>query len=58
MGNRDQAAAGEAAGAMAWEHRDPFDKLLVAQARRLGAVLLTADAAVRAFGGVGVMWAG
>jgi PIN domain nuclease of toxin-antitoxin system len=43
---------------MAWEHRDPFDKLLVAQVRRLGAVLLTADAAVRGFGGVGVMWAG
>jgi PIN domain nuclease of toxin-antitoxin system len=41
-----------------WGHKDPFDKLLVAQAMRLGAVLVTADAAVRAFGGVGVFWAG
>lgn len=37
------AAAGVAAGALDWSHRDPFDRLLVAQARELGAPLLTAD---------------
>jgi PIN domain nuclease of toxin-antitoxin system len=52
------AADGETAGGLDWGHKDPFDKLLVAQAMRLGAVLVTADAAVRAFGGVGVFWAG
>ncbi len=52
------AADGEAGGGLDWGHKDPFDKLLVAQAVRLGAVLVTADAAVRAFGGVGLFWAG
>jgi PIN domain nuclease of toxin-antitoxin system len=47
-------ADGELAGGLDWEHKDPFDKLLVAQAMRLGAVFLTADAAVKAFGKVGV----
>jgi len=51
-------ADGELAGALDWAHKDPFDKLLVAQAMRVGAVFLTADTAVRAFGGVGVFWAG
>jgi len=51
-------ADGEAAGGLDWGHKDPFDKLLVAQAMRLGAVFLTADASVRGFGGVGVFWAG
>ncbi|MDQ8043402.1 MAG: type II toxin-antitoxin system VapC family toxin [Solirubrobacteraceae bacterium] len=32
-------------------HRDPFDRLLVAQAAALGATLLTADAAVAAYPG-------
>ncbi|WP_062518701.1 type II toxin-antitoxin system VapC family toxin [Demequina silvatica] len=31
-------------------HRDPFDRMLVAQARLEGAVLLTADDAVAAYG--------
>lgn len=35
------------AGSMAWEHRDPFDRLLVAQAIVESAVLVTADAAIR-----------
>ena len=26
----------EVAGALAWQHNDPFDRMLVAQARRLG----------------------
>ncbi|BAW93083.1 PilT protein domain protein [Actinomyces sp. Chiba101] len=31
------------AGMMDWEHRDPFDRLLVAQSELEGAVLVTAD---------------
>jgi PIN domain nuclease of toxin-antitoxin system len=31
-------------------HKDPFDRLLIAQARTEGAVLLTADATVRQYG--------
>ncbi|RCS62860.1 type II toxin-antitoxin system VapC family toxin [Microbacterium sp. JB110] len=31
-------------------HRDPFDRILVAQARQEGAILLTADSAVAAYG--------
>ncbi len=51
-------ADGELAGGLDWAHKDPFDQLLVAQAIRVGAVFMTADAAVRAFGGVAVFWAG
>ncbi len=36
-------SAGRTAGALPWAHRDPFDRLLVAQARELGIPLLTAD---------------
>ena len=36
----------ELAGSMSWEHRDPFDRLLVAQATLEGATLVTADAAI------------
>jgi len=50
-------ADGELAGGLDWAHKDPFDKLLVAQAMRLGAVFLTADAAVRSFGALPVLWA-
>ena len=31
-------------------HRDPFDRMLVAQARRVGAVIVTRDAAFGAYG--------
>lgn len=34
------------AGSMAWEHRDPFDRLLVAQATLEDATLVTVDAAI------------
>ena len=33
-----------------WHHRDPFDRMLVAQAKVEGLVLLTADSAVAAYG--------
>jgi PIN domain nuclease of toxin-antitoxin system len=48
----------ERAGELTWAHADPFDRLLVAQARRLAATLVTADAAIRGYGGVPLMWAG
>ncbi len=34
------------AGGLAWEHRDPFDRVLVAQASRCGLVLATSDQAL------------
>ncbi|PFG21208.1 type II toxin-antitoxin system VapC family toxin [Serinibacter salmoneus] len=45
-------AAAIAAGAMTWEHRDPFDRLLAAQALRENLTLVTVDSAVLAFPGV------
>lgn len=48
----------EDAGNLAWHHNDPFDRLLVAQAVRLGFVLLTADRLIRCFGGVAQLPAG
>lgn len=36
-------------------HRDPFDRLLVAQARDLGVALVTADVAVSAYD-VAILW--
>ena len=35
------------AGALEWEHRDPFDRLLVAQAIQEDATLVTSDDVVR-----------
>lgn len=32
-----------------WLHRDPFDRLLIAQARTEGLTLVTADPAIRAY---------
>lgn len=48
----------EDAGNLAWHHNDPFDLLLVAQAVRLGLVLLTADRSIRSFDGVALLPAG
>jgi PIN domain nuclease of toxin-antitoxin system len=44
------------AGLLEWEHKDPFDRMLVAQASREGLTLVTCD---RVFGdapGVDVLW--
>lgn len=38
-----------AAGELAWGHRDPFDRMLVAQARLDGLVLVTKDERILAF---------
>ena len=46
-----------AAAALPEHHRDPFDRMLVAQAQVDGLVLLTADKLVMAYGG-DLIWAG
>jgi PIN domain nuclease of toxin-antitoxin system len=48
----------ENAGGLAWQHNDPFDRMLVAQARRLTFTLATADVAIRAYPNVAQVWAG
>jgi PIN domain nuclease of toxin-antitoxin system len=45
----------DAAGELAWHHRDPFDRLLVAQAKVERAVLVSADDSLGAYG-VPVVW--
>ena len=40
---------------LAWHHRDPFDRLLVAQATIEGAVLVSGDDALRPYG-VPIVW--
>jgi PIN domain nuclease of toxin-antitoxin system len=47
----------EMAGDLDWNHNDPFDRLLVAQATRLRATFVTADAVIRAFNPVVTLWA-
>ena len=39
-------------GLLPWHHRDPFDRMLVAQAQVENLVLLTADQALAAYGAV------
>jgi len=43
-------ADGEAASALPMHHADPFDRMLVAQAQRLGGVVVTRDQAFAAYG--------
>ena len=52
------AADAELAGALIWAHRDPIDRVLVAQCLNRAMALVTADAALRARGDIGVVWAG
>ncbi|MBV8594348.1 MAG: type II toxin-antitoxin system VapC family toxin [Caulobacteraceae bacterium] len=42
----------EAAGNLDWAHRDPFDRMIVAQAQRRGFTLVTAERTMQAFIGV------
>lgn len=52
------AAHMRAAGEMRWEHRDPFDRMLVAQAQIDGLILVTADERILAHSEVScVDWA-
>ncbi|MBC8072907.1 MAG: type II toxin-antitoxin system VapC family toxin [Deltaproteobacteria bacterium] len=43
------------AGLLAGEHRDPFDRMLIAQAQSEGMTLVTGDAAMAPFG-VPLLW--
>jgi PIN domain nuclease of toxin-antitoxin system len=47
----------ELAGALDWEHKDPFDRMLVAQCRGPGLSLVTADAALRGRVEIPIVWA-
>lgn len=44
------AAHARGVAGLAWHHRDPFDRMLVAQAEEDRLVLLTADETLRAYG--------
>jgi PIN domain nuclease of toxin-antitoxin system len=39
-----------------WQHSDPYDRLIVATARRLELPLITGDQAITDWGGVEVCW--
>lgn len=45
------------AGSLEWAHRDPFDRMLAAQAMSEGLELVTADPAFRDLPGLAVLWA-
>ncbi len=53
-----EAADAETAGALDWEHGDPFDRMLVAHCLNRAMTLVTADAALRARRDIAVVWAG
>lgn len=44
-----------AVGDLPWHHRDPFDRLLIAQATIEGATLVSADEALRAYD-IPILW--
>ena len=52
------AADAETAGALDWDHRDPFDRMLVAHCLNRSLTLVTADPALSARGDIAVVWAG
>jgi PIN domain nuclease of toxin-antitoxin system len=47
----------EAAGDLAWEHQDPFDRMLVAQTMHRGLILITAAETIRDLDSVARVWA-
>jgi len=44
------------AGGLTWEHRDPFDRMIVAQAMAEALPVVTADRAITGFPGVRTLW--
>lgn len=44
------------AGLLSWEHRDPFDRVIAAQALLESVPLVTTDRALAAFPGIQVIW--
>jgi PIN domain nuclease of toxin-antitoxin system len=51
------AADAETAGGLDWSHRDPFDRMLVAQCLNRSLTLVTADAKLRSRDDIAVLWA-
>ncbi len=49
------AVEAERAAALVWPHPDPFDRVLVAQAIEHSLVLISADDAIRKFGGLALL---
>lgn len=45
-----------AAGQLDWGHKDPFDRMLAAQAMVEGLTLVTADEHLQQFGPVSTLW--
>jgi PIN domain nuclease of toxin-antitoxin system len=50
------SAHGQLAGDLEWDHRDPFDRLLAAQAILEGLTLVTKDPAFRTLPGLRLLW--
>lgn len=46
---------GELSGSLAWDHRDPFDRFLVAQALNNGLTIITKDPAITSHG-ISTVW--
>lgn len=44
------------AGRLDWQHRDPFDRILLAQATIEGLTLITADEALRSYAPLNTLW--
>lgn len=44
------------AGSLAWDHRDPFDRMIVAQAIRRGLPLVSADTVFDSLAGADRLW--
>ena len=41
---------------LAWDHRDPYDRLIVAVALRLELPLITSDSVIQDWGGIETIW--
>ena len=52
-----RAVEAEFAGGLEWDHSDPFDRLLVAQAIMAPFILVTSDNMIREFKAVPQLWA-
>jgi PIN domain nuclease of toxin-antitoxin system len=50
------AADAVRAGGLSWAHRDPFDRMLAAQALLSQATLVTKDPGFAALGGLPILW--
>lgn len=55
-GITDESRLGTAAGVMEWGHRDPFDRMLAAQALRRGLPLLSRDVVFDDLSGLRRLW--